>query len=221
MVRAQADDHLAPDEDVNLLGGYEGAYRACPCVWGTEPGSVLLSLHARRPIRALRALDLGCGEGKNAAWLAALGCSVDAIDLSATAIAHAKELYPSASVRWRVGDVRDLSWVVPQSYDLVVAYGLLHCMPDEPTAHNLLAAIRAATSTGGAAVVVAFNDGPHDLSAHPGFRPLLLPHATYIDAFSGWDIELATDTLLHETHPHNGIPHYHSMTRIAARKPEC
>jgi 2-polyprenyl-3-methyl-5-hydroxy-6-metoxy-1,4-benzoquinol methylase len=38
-----------------------------------------------------RVLDLGCGPGRNAVWLAKAGFSVDAIDLSPEALAWARE----------------------------------------------------------------------------------------------------------------------------------
>jgi len=38
-----------------------------------------------------RVLELGCGHGRNAAYLAGLGCDVDAVDFSARAIERARE----------------------------------------------------------------------------------------------------------------------------------
>src|SRR5690348_7496985 len=39
-----------------------------------------------------RVLELGCGNGRNAAYLASQGCRVDAVDFSAAAIERAGEL---------------------------------------------------------------------------------------------------------------------------------
>ena len=44
-------------------------------------------------------LDLGCGEGKNAAFLATLGCVVQAWDISAAALDNAKVAWPDVPVR--------------------------------------------------------------------------------------------------------------------------
>ena len=46
--------------------------------------------------RDLRVLDLGCGEGKNAAFLASRGALVEAIDSSELALANARSAWPSA-----------------------------------------------------------------------------------------------------------------------------
>lgn len=213
------DPHLGPDEDINALGGYEGAYRTCPCFWGSTPGSVLLQLDQVDRLENLDVLDVGCGEGKNAAWLASRNCHVCAVDLSTTAIEHARASHPSSTVDWRVADVTTFDWIQSQGYDLTIAYGLMHCLRDEVTVRGVIEGLKQSTRVGGRSVLVAFNSGPHDLSAHPGFEPLLLSHEYYLAQFSDWELEFNSDSLLHETHPNNGIPHFHSMTRIAARKP--
>ena len=58
-----------------------------------KPDSHLMELVAETPVIPCRALDLGCGTGTNAIWLAKQGFKVTATDLSETALklAHAKE----------------------------------------------------------------------------------------------------------------------------------
>ena len=73
-----------------------------------------------------RALDLACGDGRNAAWLAEHGWRVTAVDFSAEALRRAHEL--AADVEWREGDVRDVA-IDAGAFDLVVlAY--LHLPPE-------------------------------------------------------------------------------------------
>lgn len=82
------------------------------------------------PITPGRALDIGCGPGRNALHLAALGHHVDAVDLSATALAWAAERADAAgpAVRGRVrllhGDVFTLPLDGP--YDLIYDSGCFH-----------------------------------------------------------------------------------------------
>jgi len=59
-----------------------------------------------------------------------------------------------------------------------------------------------------------------DLTGHPGFTPLLMPHDFFLDAYSDWNIVVATDNDLVETHPHNKIRHMHSLSRLLVRAPE-
>jgi hypothetical protein len=96
-------------------------------------------------------------------------------------------------------------------------YGLLHCLP---SLNSISAMIRAAlqkTRTGGYHIIATFNDGPHELSAHPGFQPTLASHEFYLDQYSQHELVTQSTELIHEMHPHNSIPHHHSLTRLTVR----
>ncbi len=202
-----------------IQGGYDDGYSSVPCLWGTEPGSLVkLLLSTLEPNEKLRVLDLGCGEGKNAAALARLKFEVDAVDCSVLAIENGKRAFPSLGIRWCNQDALEYE-CGEAKYDVVICYGLFHCLRTVGAAEHLLTLVQRATRRGGRNAICAFNDRSQDLSAHPGFDPLLLPHEWYSEKYSKWCIEHVSDADLHETHPHNGIPHHHSMTRILARKP--
>lgn len=202
-------------------GGYEEGYSASSCFWGTEPASLVRQFLADRNHAVdsrSRILDVGCGEGKNAVPFARLGYTVDAIDCSRKAIENGRSLFSSLPINWTVGNV--LSCKLPDDhYDVAIAYGLLHCLPDQQAVELLIDSLQRATKRGGTNIVCTFNDRSHDLSAHPGFHPTLLPHSLYLQIYRGWKIVVSSDEDLFETHPHNGIPHHHSMTRIIAEKP--
>jgi cyclopropane fatty-acyl-phospholipid synthase-like methyltransferase len=168
-------------------------------------------------LSGMRVLDLGCGEGKNAAWLAHRGCDVTAIEVSEIALANARTAFHDIDVKWVHGDVTAGEWA-KDDFDLIVAYGLLHCLQEDEI-HRVIASMQAATRPDGYNVIVAFNNRSQDLSAHPGFLPTLLDHDAFVDPYAEWCLVHATDTDLHETHPHNNIPHHHSMSRLIAKRP--
>lgn len=200
-------------------GGYDEGYSAVPCFWGEDPGSLVKLFLENHSVKGDLILDLGCGEGKNANAFAAAGATAIAVDCSQVAITNGETVFADSPIDWRISDAT--SFVKSQSdktYDVVVAYGLLHCMNSEAEADALIDNVKRVTKTGGTVILVAFNDRSQDLSAHPGFDPLLMPHDWYAAKFGGWRNEILTDTDLHETHPHNGIPHHHSLTRLIARK---
>ena len=68
-----------------------------------------------------KALDLGCGEGQNAIWLADRGWLVKAVDLSPSAIAeaqgHANLAEVERAILFEVADIA--SWAPVSRYDLV------------------------------------------------------------------------------------------------------
>lgn len=200
-------------------GGYDDGYRACTCFWGTRPGSLMSRLRGLvSDFSGLRVLDVGCGEGKNAAHLARLGASVEAFDVSEMAIKHARSLWPSVPrVTWQVGDVREFE-IAQNVYDIIIVYGLLHCLRDGREIQSVTRRLKDATRPSGYHVLCTFNDRHQELHAHPAFTPVLLPHTYFTELYIGWDVLFASDEDLHETHPHNNVPHTHSMTRIIAQK---
>jgi tellurite methyltransferase len=202
-----------------MNGGYDDGYRASPCFWGTEAGSfVKLLSQIVGSFSGIRVLDAGCGEGKNAAHLAMQGATVDAVDVSELAIQNGLRQWADLpGIQWRVGDIREIA-IPDEQYDVVVAYGLLHCFPTEQGLREVLAALQNATRTGGYFVLCAFNSRHQDLTAHPGFNPSLVAHKEYLTAFSGWAIVKESDSDLAERHPHNNIQHTHALTRLIARK---
>jgi len=85
--------------------------------------------HGKVPIG--RALDLGCGTGTNAIYLAQRGFTVTAIDVSRRAIALAKRKTRSAQltdrVRYERGDVTNMRrWALGQSIDFAFDIGCFH-----------------------------------------------------------------------------------------------
>ncbi len=202
-----------------MNGGYDDGYKKCECFWGRSPGSLLVRLIDLVPnLQDLSVLDVGCGEGKNAAFLAQHGAFVRAVDVSPYAIDHAQKTWRGMTgITWELGDAMSVE-MGDESFDIVIAYGILHCLGTPGEVATLIRRLQHATRSGGWLIVCAFNARHQDLRAHPDFHPCLLDHTNYLDFFRGWAVEYASDSDLHETHPHNQIPHTHSMTRILARK---
>lgn len=205
------------------MGGYDDGYRICECFWGRVPGSLVRRLAeiCSMDMHDLRVLDAGCGEGKNAVYVASLGASVDAFDVSALAIHNAKTAWGDTdNVQWLTTDARSFVYGVDQ-YDVVISYGMLHCLASIEEVNKVVVTMQAATKPGGYHVVCTFNDGPQDLSAHTHFNPLLLPHTYYCELYAGWDLLECSDSRIQERHPHNNVLHEHSLTRVLAHKPPC
>ena len=90
---------------------WDERYRAHGLVWGGPPNRwVVEELEDAAPGRAL---DLACGEGRNALWLAAHGWRVTAVDFSAVAIGKARELDGKRLVEWVEADATAYSPAQP------------------------------------------------------------------------------------------------------------
>jgi SAM-dependent methyltransferase len=92
-----------------------------------------------------RALDVGCGEGADAIWLAKRGWTVTAIDISSVALGRAREAAEraSAAVEWVAGDVLEISFPA-RSFDLVsLQYPALPNAAGERAVRTLLETVRS------------------------------------------------------------------------------
>ncbi|RDG38933.1 class I SAM-dependent methyltransferase [Streptomyces corynorhini] len=97
-----------------------------------KPDESLVSYVERGLIAPGRALDLGCGPGRNAIPLASLGFAVDAVDLSSTALAWGRERARAAGVEVRFLR-RDAFALTAEElggpYDLICDSGCFHHLP--------------------------------------------------------------------------------------------
>lgn len=99
-----------------------------------------------------RALDLACGAGRNAVWLAEQGWRVTAVDFSDTALANAHGLAAErdVEVEWVQADLR--AYVPPeQAFDLVV---VLYLQLPAGERRLVLGRAAAAVAPGGTMLVV-------------------------------------------------------------------
>jgi tellurite methyltransferase len=206
-----------PATKLRLNGGYDEGYSRCSCFWGRSPGSLVQRFISNVPCKGLRVLDLGCGEGKNAHALAHAGAAVTAVDCSELAIANGRREFVDAKIEWIISEA-ETYLLDCEPFDVVVMYGLFHCLPSLKAISKMIASALRKTRRGGYHIVATFNDGPHDLSAHPGLKPTLAPHEFYLNQYSRHQLVTQSTEIIHEVHPHNSIPHYHSLTRLTVRR---
>jgi SAM-dependent methyltransferase len=82
------------------LEHWEGRYREGHTPWDTGvPSTELQRVVPAENVAPCRALELGCGTGTNAVWLAQQGFDVTALDLSPLAIERARKRAAEAGVR--------------------------------------------------------------------------------------------------------------------------
>ncbi|MBB4843416.1 SAM-dependent methyltransferase [Paucibacter oligotrophus] len=125
---------------------YQDRSKPCP-FFGEQPDESLaawLADEALIPAGRGRALDLGCGNARNAIHLARSGFHVDALDYSAQAIAWAKERVAAsgAEVGLRQGDFFELA--LPEAgYDFIYDSGCFHHIAPHRRATYVARVLRA------------------------------------------------------------------------------
>ncbi|QYC42483.1 NADH dehydrogenase [Nonomuraea coxensis DSM 45129] len=130
-------------EGVTAEEFWDGRYGEQDRIWSGAPNVALVREAAGLPPG--RALDLGCGEGADAIWLAQRGWRVTATDISQVALNRAAEEAARAGVADRIEWRRhDLATSFPEgSYDLVSA-SYLHSpvqLPREEVLRKAAAAV--------------------------------------------------------------------------------
>jgi SAM-dependent methyltransferase len=126
---------------------YEGA----ELVWTIRPNRFLVAeVEGMQPGRAL---DLACGEGRHAIWLAGLFWDVRAVDFSDVAIAKGRQLAEKHAVRveWEVADLTEYV-PEPESADLAIVFYLQVPAEDRTP---ILRRAAAAVAPGGTFLLVA------------------------------------------------------------------
>lgn len=99
------------------LPDWDARYRDHPEMWGRGPNATVEAELGDLPPG--RALDLGCGDGRHARWLAAQGWQVVAVDGSQVAIDQLRAVAQDLPIDARVVDLTGEAW--PQGpFDLVL-----------------------------------------------------------------------------------------------------
>jgi SAM-dependent methyltransferase len=136
-------DERADDFFEELYAEAGEDFERIPWAHGAPRPALVHWLDAHPPEPGTTALVIACGLGDDAEELAARGCKVSAFDLSPTAIATAKERFPSSSVDYRVADLFELPSEWRGAFEIVVEVQTIQSIPPE---HHQ-AAIRAVTDT--------------------------------------------------------------------------
>ncbi|MCZ6888274.1 MAG: methyltransferase domain-containing protein [Gammaproteobacteria bacterium] len=113
---------LTDDTNLKQTKKWNERYAARELVWSARPNQQLVDSLASLGAAPGRALDVGCGEGRNALWLAEQGWQVTAVDFSSVAIDKARQIAArrGVAVDWVVADVVD--WEPPRhGFDLAIA----------------------------------------------------------------------------------------------------
>ncbi len=156
-----------------------------------------------------RALDLACGAGRHALFLAARGFSVTAVDASRVGVEHLRE---RARQRGPDGDARVAELergefhIEPGAYDLVCDFYYLQ--------RDLFPALRAGVRPGGL-FVAAIHLSDEDPRARPTNPDFLLEPGELRAEFDGWEILHDHETSGHDT---DAGQHTRRSAELIARK---
>jgi SAM-dependent methyltransferase len=171
----------------NSAAEWDQRYSEAEQVWSGRPNGALVAEVAQLTVG--RALDVGCGEGADAVWLASQGWDVTALDVSQVALARAERHARDAgvTVRWVYAGLAEAQ--LPEGgFDLVSAqYPVLA----RTSAHDAELSLIRAVAPGGVLLVVHHVLDVEHAKAR-GFDPAEYVSPSSVAALlgDGWSIEV-------------------------------
>ena len=207
---------------------YDLYYLANPNGFGREPSKFLAKWVRELQVReGACALDIGCGTGRNALFLAESGYVVTAVDISERAIQTLQKSKEAAlnraSINCVCSDIRN--WTMPTDhFSLVLAYTCLDHL-DRKSAQSIIERVYRSLKISGHFLVAVFSENdPSVGSPEPGVTASETA-AMIVNPYSEEDlrISLASSKTLHEqkisfVDTHHGTPHQHVMLQTVVKK---
>lgn len=200
-----------------VVSDYDKRYDTAEYYWGISPNNLCYEImQMRPPVKPLKVLDIGCGEGKDAVFLARNGYLVTAYDLSEAGIEKGKKLAEkwNTYVDFFKADITDFR--AEECYDIIFSSGVFHFIKPE-IRKEITANLKEHTNKGGIHAFNVFVDKPF----------VEIPPDKDVNRFrwnSGELFTLYHDWKLHKTEEiifdcnSGGSPHQHCMDIMIAEK---
>jgi SAM-dependent methyltransferase len=217
LVTMSEQRHETPVDPVAQAAEWDARYsEAQGPRWSGRPnGRLVAETVALAPGRAL---DVGCGEGADAIWLAVRGWVVTAIDVSDVALSRARTAAERAGVEvdW-IGADALAAGVAARSFDLVsLQYPALPKAAGEDAVRTLLDAVRPH-----GLLLAVYHDLDEEHRAHMkarGTDPAAYVGVDDLRALLGGDFEIELHAIEPRTDPPEGTPHVADVILRARRR---
>ena len=186
-------------------------YKKEECYWGKEPDKgVKLILKYKK---SGNVLDLGCGEGRNALFLAKNGFGVTGVDISEEGIKKFKEIVKQNNLKVKgiIEDIRKFKF--NNKYDIIISNATLHFLKEKEV-KDIIEKIKENTKKYGLNVISVFTEENPDKNF-----PYLFKINELRNYYDGWEI-LGYKEGMTEMQKHGklGELHKHGFAVIIARK---
>jgi SAM-dependent methyltransferase len=170
-------------------------YRLGLIIWqrSAPPAELFALVEGPARLAAGRALDLGCGTGTDAIYLAAHGWDVTGIDMVPKALATARRHAAAAGVapRFVLGDVTRLHDLgIGEGYSLLLDFGCFHTLPEDRRP-AYVASVSEAAAPGATLLLYGFRRPPKGAPIHAG---LTTDEVQQRFSRFGWDLVSADRT---------------------------
>jgi tellurite methyltransferase len=203
--------------DIRKLTIYEEEYRQESYYWGVIPSQLCYRvLEMQPPVKPVRLLDVGCGEGRNAVFFAKNGYCVTGVDITDSGIEKTKRLADlhRVSVNTVKADLHDFR--LETDFDIIFSSGVMHYMNPE-SRREIIENYQEHTSEGGLNVFNVFIRKPF-IAPAPENEPVSYAWKSgeMFTYYTDWLLREAGETIF--DCDSSGIPHRHCMDHMIAER---
>lgn len=199
---------------------YEKYYNAEEYYWGVVPNSMCYDImRLKPPVKPYHVLDMGCGEGKDAVFLAKNGYRVTAFDLAEAGLEKGIELAKNNNVHVDFFKADILECKLDMTFDIVYSSGVFHYLPLNRR-KDIIDWIKKHTASNGIHAINVFVKKPF-IDEAPDLEEAEKNAGPW---FSGELFTYYHDWLFHKNEEFifdcssSGIPHKHCMDMLIAEK---
>ena len=202
---------------MSIRTNYEKWYEGNDYYWGVEPGDFLEELiRLCPPSSGIKVLDIGCGEGKDAVYMAQKGYDVTAFDLTENGIRKTLALAGErgVSVNAYVDDIN--TFEAQGQFDIIYSTGTVQYLFDG-NKKEFFDKIEKMTKPGGIVyfnvfVEKSFLELPPDWDK----EEKMWRSGELFTYLADWKVEKIDEVIFEDNS--GGIPHYHCMDTAVCRK---
>lgn len=196
---------------------YDKRYDMEDYYWGITPNSLCYEvMKLRPPVKPLKVLDIGCGEGKDAVFLARNGYIVTAFDLSQTGIEKGKRLADRCNtyVDFFKADITDFR--ATEMYDIVFSSGVFHFIRSE-IREEIISNLKEHTNKNGIHTMNVFVEKPFvEVPPDKDNNRFRWKSGELFMHYHDWKLH-KTEEIIFDCNS-GGIPHQHCMDILIAEK---
>ncbi len=204
----------------SVAADYDNRYNGEGYYWGLVPNRICYEImKILPPLKPYRVLDMGCGEGKDAVFLAKCGYEVTAFDLSEPGIEKAQRLAEHNKVEIRFFRADLMDYRPDTEYDVIFSSGVFHFIP-APVRAELCGSLKEHTAENGINALNVFVDKPF-MDCDPAYRQKAekrhLWHSGELFAcYHDWLFHVCREEIFDCNS--GGLPHKHCMDTLIAQK---
>lgn len=216
VAQSNDEDGVAKYIEKELIPFWEKAYREKDAVAFSSKPNATIKEFENLFHEHFHVLDVGCGEGQNAIYLAKQGYNVDAFDLSEHGIAKVNDRCEVLGVKLNAFIADLTEYEFEQNYDVITSFGTLHFVHKSEW-KKFINKAKKHTNDGGIHIIQLFTDVVPASDDIAPFAIGLAKDEEIKELYQDWEILQFKSYVFEDEHP--GVPkHLHASNKIVARK---